>query len=440
MAHTSTQKPKGRWGNLLSIAFSMVVDGAEGSILPVLFPMMRQSLGLSLGSLGILSAATRAVGAISGPLWAFVAGLYNRKIVLIFVTGVWGLWTVAIGFTQNFTTLLAFSVIAAIGTAASAPIVTEIMGDLFSDEERGRASGVLYGISSAFGIIFIPLFGQLATLPEGWRLGFYIAGGMSVLSGILAWLGFKDPGRGAAEPELAAINAEKRESVNLFKWSEVRELFRVPTFTLMLVSRLLSGHLLMISFGVVYMVDVFGFENSQATLLFAPYVLSTVIGNFSGGWFSDRVNRRSPNAGRILVYQLIQVSFAVFAFFGLQFDWGSLWGFAPFFVALGFLQGLGPGFTCPILISVTLPEMRSTAFALFVSVFEALAWAIYNLLGGFLGERFGLQPVFLAVLVVLMLVNALFIFTLYKPYPRDVEKVKETLAARQNQLSAGNEA
>ncbi len=62
------------------------------------------------------------------------------------------------------------------------------------------------------------------------------------------------------------------------------------------------------------------------------------------------------------------------------------------------------------------------------------------MLGGFLGERFGLQPVFLAVLVVLMLVNALFIFTLYKPYPRDVEKVKETLAARQDQLSAGSEA
>lgn len=36
-----------------------------------------------------------------------------------------------------------------------------------------------------------------------------------------------------------------------------------------------------------------------------------------------------------------------------------------------------------------------------------------------------------------MLINALFISFMYKPYPRDVEKVRETLAARQDQLLAG---
>jgi hypothetical protein len=39
-----------------------------------------------------------------------------------------------------------------------------------------------------------------------------------------------------------------------------------------------------------------------------------------------------------------------------------------------------------------------------------------------------------------MLINALFISFMYKPYPRDVEKVRETLAARQDQLSAGGKA
>lgn len=296
------QKLKGRWGNLLSVAFSMVVDGSEGSILPILFPIMRESLGLALSGLGIINAATKVTSAVFGPLWAFIASRTNRKAVLIFVTGVWGLWTVAIGFTQNFATLLAFSVLAAIGTAASAPIVTEILGDLFSNEERGRASGVLYGVSSAFGIVLVPLFGQLARVENGWRIGFFIAGGMSVLSGIIVWLAFKDPGRGASEPELAKTTLDKRERVNVFKWSEVSELFRIPTFVLMLISRILSGHLLILSFGVVYMVDVFGFETAQASLLTAPYILSMVLGNFGGGLISDRVNRRAPNKGRILVY------------------------------------------------------------------------------------------------------------------------------------------
>lgn len=286
-----------------------------------------------------------------------------------------------------------------------------------------------------FGAILFPLLGQLGRITEGWRIGFFTMGGLSVLGGILIWLFFQDPGRGASERELAGLEAEKREAYGIVRLSEIRELLRIPTFVLMLVSRLLSGHLLLFSFGVVYMVDVFNYDTATATLLLSPLILFNTIGNVIGGLISDSINKRSPRVGRILIMQLIQFFFAILAFFGLQFDWGNSWIFAVFFAGLGFLQGLGPGINRPIIMAVTPPEMRATAFALFVSVIEAFGWAIYNLLGGFLSERFGLQPVFLVVLVGLMLANALFIFTIYRPYPRDVEKIHRLLQARHQQLT-----
>ena len=75
-----------------------------------------------------------------------------------------------------------------------------------------------------------------------------------------------------------------------------------------------------------------------------------------------------------------------------------------------------------------------TAFALFVSVFEAIAWAIFNVAAGQLGEVYGLKPVFFAVLVVLMLINTAFITLIYKPYAHDVQTLQDQMAARRQEL------
>jgi MFS-type transporter involved in bile tolerance (Atg22 family) len=76
---------------------------------------------------------------------------------------------------------------------------------------------------------------------------------------------------------------------------------------------------------------------------------------------------------------------------------------------------------------VVSPEMRGTAFAVFSSIFEALAHMIYGLLAGKLGEIFGLKPVFTAILVVLMIVNVFYCFLMYKPYAKDVEALHQKL-------------
>ncbi|MGB1254061.1 MAG: MFS transporter, partial [Candidatus Promineifilaceae bacterium] len=118
---TQPTKVQGRWRNLWLLAFASLIDGVEGGVLGVLFTVMRSALGLTTASLGVISATSKLVGAVAGPLWGIAGDRYSRKSILVFATGVWGIWTIAIGLSQNYTQLLILIAIAAVGSAATVP-------------------------------------------------------------------------------------------------------------------------------------------------------------------------------------------------------------------------------------------------------------------------------------------------------------------------------
>jgi hypothetical protein len=76
------------------------------------------------------------------------------------------------------------------------------------------------------------------------RLGFYISRALVGVSGFLTLVALHDPGRGATESERTKA-AGQEPSVSALRWSEVRKLFHIPSYVLMPVSRLVSGHLLL---------------------------------------------------------------------------------------------------------------------------------------------------------------------------------------------------
>jgi uncharacterized membrane protein YhdT len=88
------------------------------------------------------------------------------------------------------------------------------------------------------------------------------------------------------------------------------------------------------------------------------------------------------------------------------------------------MQGLNPAINRPIVYSVTPPPLRGAAFAVMLSILESAGWAIHNLLARFLGQKFGLQSVYLMALVITMLANVAVIFILCRTYWPDVQNEK----------------
>lgn len=107
--------------------------------------------------------------------------------------------------------------------------------------------------------------------------------------------------------------------------------------------------------------------------------------------------------------------------------------YAVFWALLGACQGLNPPVNRPIVAAVVLPELRGQAYAIWLTVFETIAWALFSLLAGALAATIGIQGVFLWVLVILMIVNGLLLSILYVTYPRDIGRVGETLDFRRQQ-------
>jgi len=408
------QKAKGRWGGLLSMAFSFVIDSTEGGLINSLFPVIRDALGMSLSALGIFSSISKFARMIFGPIWAMLADKFGRKRVLVFITGVWGIWTALAGLAQNQTQLFILYTIGVIGTVASEPIANGIIVDLFESKERGKAYGSLRSITGLLSVVFTPLIGQLANIDNGWRYGMYLMGGLSILSGVLIQIFLKEPERRTGE-------TGKTSDID---WQKVIALMKIPTVRLLAGMLIFVTSLVLFSFMVTFMVDVRGFTTADANIVFAAFGFGAMISSFIGGLLGDWFDRKSPDKGRIILMQIYLVTFAIFTFLATQIVWSTT-GYYVIWFLTGLVFSIGfSGCVQPILSNVVPPEMAGTAFALLFALIQGLISALLSLLMGFLAERFGLQAVMFWMISVPYVLNALYWFLFYKPYPKDVATVR----------------
>lgn len=422
-----------RWRNLMTMTGVVVVDSTEGGITTSLFPTIAKALGLDNGHLGILAAVGKMISVPFGPAWVWLAGKTSRRTALALSTLLGGVFGITAGFAQNFLMLLIPTTLMAAALIGSQPIANAVIGDSFDDRRRGRAVGIFYGLASLLGSIISPLVAQLTHFSDGWRWGMWGLGALCMLGAVAILALFSDPGIGAAENQLADLSKEKRDKVRP-TFRSVISLFRVPSYSIMMVSRLLSGHLLIGVFGVQFLATVRNFDNATAAIVLLPFGIGYFVGTLAGGFTVSWLDNVLPHRGRVIFIQSAQVFFAFVAFLATQFDYKNIGIYAIFWALMGIGQGANPGVNRPIIMSVTLPEVRGQAFAIMITIFEAIGWGLFSIGAGALADTLGLQAVFLWVLVILMLVNALVLSALYVTYPRDVRRVDAILEQRRTEL------
>lgn len=417
---------------LIALAFGYFVDQGEAQAMSIFSPVLKQIWGLSIGNLSIITFIRSLLQAFSSPFWGYLADRYSRKKVLFWGTGIWGIWTIAVGFTQTFSQLLLVRVVSGIGLGCLMPATFSIMADTFAPKIRGRMLGTLEAVGT-FGIILFTIgLGRLAT-PEHWRYGFIILGVASVLSGIIIMLFVDEPLRGQSEPQmqgqLTAENASKYKA----SFADVLTVLKVPTIRVAILQGLAGSMpwVIMGAFFNLWLVEERGLDPTISPLVFGAMIVGIAISNVMGGFIGDFANRISPKYGRTFIGQISVI-------FGIPLTWFLFtktegWGVFPL-IGLCFGTALliswpGKGSKDPMMSAVVPPELRSTAFAMTTFVESGFA-ALVALVFGQIADKINLHTAMLWTIPFPWILCALLFSGFYFTYPKDSAKIEKLLEER----------
>jgi MFS family permease len=428
----TTKTRGGRARILTALGFGFFIDSAEDVALPMLFPAIRNSLGLSYAALSVINSIRIIFQTFSGPFWGVAADRYNRKWILVLGTGMWGIWTLVCGLVTSYWQLLVVRVIACLGLGCLYPAAFSMLADVFGPRQRGKAMGTISAIGM-FGIVVGAFaFGELLNIPDvGWRWAFILLGLASILSGLVIAVLVRDPVRGGAEPELEEVITEAAAARFRFQLADVREVLRSKTVWVNFIQGIfvITPINALSAFFVTWLVDDRGFSEADAPMILGGVVIALAVGSLVGGLVADWADRRWSRYGRIAVSQVS----IVLAFPALWYMLTGAFTLVPILasalVAGFFLDWTRRGVKQPLVQNVVRPELRSTAMALTEFFQGAVASVVIILFGNF-ADRFGLNQTLLVLACGFWAVALLVTVAYYFVYPPEARRLREAMEER----------
>jgi MFS family permease len=367
-----------------------------------------------------------------------LADRFSRKRILVIGTGLWGLWTLLIGFSASYEMLLTLRMISAIGLVALGAPMNSMLTDMFEQKERGKVFGIMRMLSSFAVIASILFFGFMAEIPEtGWRIGFITFGALSMLSGLLFALFLKEPPRGGAEKTLEGV-AEISDKRFQFNFSNVAAIFRVPTNVLLILEKIfgVSVQITILTFAVTWLVDERNFRPGQATTILTGIVIGSAVSTLLGGLLGDWAEKKFPRYGRLIVVQVSRTMMALLGYVFFQQVSGGMATFFAFALIFGLFMDMAfPGGIAPMIAAVNVPEQRSTAYAI-NRLANGLVQAAVAAVVGIIGNQITLTDLFFWSVTVSLILSAISWFAFYPFYHRDRQALDDLLEKRKSELSS----
>ena len=427
---SEASNPKRRWASVLAMASAAFVDGCEDGTLSILWPQMRLTLGASVGQLGAVLGFSKLVRTLSLPGWGYAADHFSRKALLVGITGIWGLWTLAIGLVNSLSELFLLRTLSSLGLAVLWPTAFSLLSDLFPSKERGRAAGIMAAVSYAGSLAAFGILPVLAVAsPEGWRMGFVLMGVASSLSGLLLLI-VNDPPRGSSEPELRDVLASQEPARQSFRVADLPAIARVKSWWILMLHTGVDTLSTSILYAWVFTwLEGLGL-GSSGFMVVGLMGVGNLLGHIVFGTLGDMLEQRFPRNGR-----------AAMAFAGLVITVPALTGFIALgttsvtsLILFGAVTGLGlssvdAGARWPIAQGVLLPELRGTGRATIDMVVGILAAAAISL-SGLLADQVGVTAMLLVMLPIPKLLGALTWLPMFRTYQTDRTILHNTLEQR----------
>jgi MFS family permease len=438
-----------------------IVDNSDQQLFPTVYQNVQNEFlargqPLTFTQVASITAVRSVLQSVSTPIWGWWSDRHSRKRVLAFGCWFWGIFTLLTALSSEYIDMLIFRAITGIGLAVIIPTTNSLISDYYPPKKRGKAYGIL-GLTQVLGSIFGTIFMVAMPLEPsvlvfgfiGWRFGLIVWSMLSLIIGLLVWLLVKDPLRGGVEPELEkALTWQKAEKYKV-KRSDYTRILKNRTF-IWILAQGVTGTIPW--GGIMFLVqwwENIGFDSLTAGIMFVVVALGSALGNFFGGWISDKAARWRPKSGRIIAAQISVFSgIPLFAVFLLLIP-RSVESMSVYMI-FGFLTGFLISWCSPINSSIFSdifePEIRASVFSV-DRVFEGSVGALGTFFVGVIADisLFGsgmTKPEIASALGSAMFLMAaipwafclIFYTFVYKSYPKDYATCRENLECRGKEL------
>lgn len=307
---------------LLSAAYA--VNFIDRTIIVTIGQAIKADLNISDTQLGLLGGLYFALlYSIMGVPIARFADRLNRVNILAVSMVVWSGFTALCGTASNFFMLSVYRFGVGLGEAGLHPPAHSLISDYFPRSRRARALAI-FAIGVPIGTMLGALMGGWLTQNFSWRVAFVIVGIPGVILAVIIKMVMREPPRGYADTVLEPTGAPARLVQAEIKGvgGELAETGRV--------ARLLFGRWPLLNmmlgiglaafagfgagqFSAPYFIRAFGLNYAQVGAIMGLLGgASSIVGNYLGGYLSDRLGARRdarfyalvPGIGLLIAFPL----------------------------------------------------------------------------------------------------------------------------------------
>ena len=347
---------------LFAISFSHMLNDLMQSVIPAVYPILKENYSLSFTQIGIITLVVQLTASILQPF----VGLYTDKkpnpksLVFGMMFTFSGLLCVA--FASNFYYILASVSLIGMGSSIFHPEASRV-AHLASGGKKGLAQSI-FQVGGNFGGAIGPLLAALFILPFGQKFigwfGILAILGMIVLTFVGKWYGQnlirKNNSKSAGQVIAQSPVSKKRVMISI-------------GILLVLVFSKYFYMASMTSYFTFYLIDKFDVSVQQSQLYLFAFLASVAAGTILGGPLGDRYGRK-------------------------MIIWVSILGAAPFTLLLPHV-----GLMMTIVLAVIIGLIISSAFsAILVYATELIPGKVGLVAGLFFGLAFGMGGIGSAVL------------------------------------------
>jgi AAHS family 4-hydroxybenzoate transporter-like MFS transporter len=337
------------WSLLILVAIALALEGFEMQLIGYTAPAMAETMHVSKFTFGWLFAANNFGFMIGALLLSSLGDRIGRKKMIVLGALLFGIFTLAIGYSPEFTAVLIFRLIAGIGLGGAVPNIIAITAEYAPTRRRATALSTLM-VSYTLGSFFSGVGASYLLKNHSWQLLFQIGGWLGLaLAVLMIWRLPESIRFMAKSKQVDRLNTVMRNFDPSFHWNGEEGVIEPPpkgapwkllfsdgrarttiALWLAVICSMVSLHLL--TSWLPTLIKEFGIATSVAVLIGSMFHVGGTAANIAMGRLIDRFGPR-------VVAIVLLIAAPVVAILGSTtvsvIVLGALVGMTGFFVAGG---------------------------------------------------------------------------------------------------------